>query len=108
MTTIPELTNEVIKEVLAEYEQDYWIEDETEVLLELRSQQDRPWLLVERNMMGGWSRQIYLSMHRSLDSVEWAIAEAMWETSWRPVAVYNTKSGSKHEVAVTIDIEGME
>lgn len=104
MTTIPELTNKVIKEVLAEYEQDYWIADENDVMLDLRSQQDKPWLLVERNMIE--SREIYISMHRSLDAVEWAIAESMWETSWRPMAVYNTKSGSKHEVEITIQIEG--
>jgi len=103
MTTIPELTNEVIKEVLAEYEDSYWIADENDVMLDLRSRQDRPWLLVEQKV---GMREIYLSMHRSLDAVEWAIKEAMWDTDWRPVAVYNTKNGSKHEVEITIQIEG--
>ncbi len=103
MTTIPELTNKVIKEVLAEYEQDYWIADENDVMLDLRSQQDKPWMLVEQKV---GEREIYLSMHRSLDSVEWAIKEAMWDTDWRPVAVYNAKNGNKHEVEITIQIEG--
>jgi len=107
MTTIPELTNEVILGVLQEIEDNgnYISYPEADVLLDLRCQQDRPWLLVERKP---GEREVYLSMHRSLDAVEWAIQEAMWDTEWRPVAIYDTENGTRHEIYLSIQFEGME
>lgn len=102
---IPEdiqITNDVIRDVLSEYEDgDYHI-DWGNVSYDVSGQQKRPWLLVETKPE---DREVWFSMHRSLDSVKWAVAESMWEGPWRPDAVYNTKSGGCHGVSIEVLIE---
>lgn len=104
LSSIPEdvqINNQTILDVIAEFEEDYYI-DPDNLRLEVAIQQERPWLLVERKPNDG---EVWLSMHRSLDEVKWLVAESMWNGPWRPEAVYNTKSGSHHNISIMVEVE---
>ena len=104
VSCIPEdvqITNEVIRDVLAEYEMDYYI-DPDNIRHEIAGQQERPWMLVERKSE---DREVWFTMHRSLESVRWTVFESLWDTMWRPEMLYNVKSGGVHNVSVVVEIE---
>ena len=103
VSCIPEdvqITNEVIRDVLSEYEMDYYIDPSN--VREIAGQQERPWLLVETKPGDG---EVWFTLHRSLDSAKTTIAESMWETLWRPECLYNTESGGYHGISFSVEIE---
>lgn len=103
ISSLPEdiqITNEVIRDVISEY--NFHDVDWDNLRNDVATQQERPWLLVETKP---GDREVWFTMHRSLDSVKWTVAESMWEGPWRPDAVYNTKSGTLHEISIEVLVE---
>ena len=90
--------NEVILDVLDEYSHRYYDEDNVR---EVAAQQSREWMLVETNDNG----EVWYSMHRSLDSVKWTVAESLWDTLWQPQALYNVKTGKEHHVSIEVTVD---
>lgn len=95
-----QIDNEFILDVMDEFSEDYYICSGN--VRDIAGQQDRPWMLVERKPHDG---EVWFTMHRSLDSVRWTIAESIWDTPWRPEAIYNTKSGGHHNFEIVIEVE---
>ncbi len=90
--------NEIILDILDEYS--YLHYDESN-LREVEAQQTREWMLVETNGNG----EVWYTMHRSLDSVKWTVAESLWETLWTPQALYNIKTGKEHHVSIAVTVD---
>jgi hypothetical protein len=104
VSSIPEdiqITNKVILDTIAEYDDSYYI-DWDNIRYDVSGQQKRPWLLVETKLE---EREVWFTMHRSLDEAKWLVAESMWGGPWRPEAVYNTESGGCHSISIEVVVE---